>query len=235
MTENPTAFEAIAGFLLDDRRKIDGFSPDDYRLVELGCLLVMGDDSPELAVVFRHMLDVEGSAALAEAVLIHALGYLGAVRMRRAHALLLSECMQTKTTLKHSAVAVIDTNREARVRAGSALYDRFDPGRQAKQAQKFEPLSSIYYPRAMELAGLVLASTELPLRQRQLVTVAMLSCLGGQTEQLRFHIGVACRNEVSRDTLAGIFILVQAYAGLPRANTAAALALDVLSASSASD
>jgi alkylhydroperoxidase/carboxymuconolactone decarboxylase family protein YurZ len=38
------------------------------------------------------------------------------------------------------------------------------------------------------------------------MTIAMLSCLGGQEAQLRFHMGVAIRNDVERDTLAGIAI-----------------------------
>jgi alkylhydroperoxidase/carboxymuconolactone decarboxylase family protein YurZ len=40
--------------------------------------------------------------------------------------------------------------------------------------------------------------------------------------------GVSLRNGVERETIAGILILVQAYAGMPRANSAATLALDVL-------
>ena len=60
------------------------------------------------------------------------------------------------------------------------------------------------------------------------MTVAMLASLGGQNDQLRFHIDVALRHGVDQTTLAGIFILVQAYAGMPRANNAAQLALTVI-------
>jgi alkylhydroperoxidase/carboxymuconolactone decarboxylase family protein YurZ len=60
------------------------------------------------------------------------------------------------------------------------------------------------------------------------MTVAMLACLGGQSDQLRFHIGASLRHGVDQTTLAGILILVQAYAGMPRANSAAQLALEVL-------
>jgi alkylhydroperoxidase/carboxymuconolactone decarboxylase family protein YurZ len=63
------------------------------------------------------------------------------------------------------------------------------------------------------------------------MTVAMLSCLGGQAEQLRFHIGVALRNGVELDVLAGVLVLVQVYADMPRANSSASLAIEVLGTS----
>jgi hypothetical protein len=42
------------------------------------------------------------------------------------------------------------------------------------------------------------------------------------------RIGVALRNDVDQATLTGILIVVQVYAGMPRANSAARLALEVL-------
>ena len=228
MTTSASPFDNIADFLFEDRQHIDGLAPADHRLVEIGCLLTLDCDSPELRSIYRQMLRAGPAAALLESILIHATGYLGVVRMRRAHHKFLAELSGAKTTLSWPEEHAINPDRAQRVRSGSRLYDRFEPGRQAVQAAKFEALSPIYYPRAMELTGLVLAPSALPPRERQIVTVAILSCLGGQTEQLRFHIGVARRCGVSRETLAGILILVQAYAGMPRANSAASLALEVL-------
>ncbi len=50
-----------------------------------------------------------------------------------------------------------------RVETGTRLYDRFEAGREREQADIFEALSPAYYPRAMELTGLVCASPELSL------------------------------------------------------------------------
>jgi alkylhydroperoxidase/carboxymuconolactone decarboxylase family protein YurZ len=54
------------------------------------------------------------------------------------------------------------------------------------------------------------------------------ACLGEQPDQLQFDLGVSLRHGVDRAGIAGILILVQAYAGLPRANSAATIALEVV-------
>jgi len=222
------SFDTIADFLIADHKVLDGLSTADRRLAEIGCLLAVDPASPELLAIFREAYQAGSLPESLEDMLIHAIGYLGVIVVRRAHELLMIALTEIETTATHDVVVCMEPNRRLRVETGARLYDRFDPGRQAKQEEKFAALSPAYYPRAMELSGLILASPMLALRERQIMTVAMLSCLGGQTEQLRFHIGVALRNNVQRETLASILILVQAYAGMPRANSAADLALDVL-------
>lgn len=224
------AFHDVVACLVNDRQGKEGLSPGDRQLGEIGCLVAVGAGSPELAAAFHRALDAGLAPSKLEAMLVHAIGYLGVVVAGRAHRQLDRALASTGLTLQAHAAPGVPADRATRASKGAALYDRFDPGRQAQQAQKFAALSPHYYPRAMELSGLVLADPILPLRERQVMTVAMLSSLGGQPDQLRFHLGAALRHGVGQDVIAGVLILVQAYAGMPRANTAAALALEVLAA-----
>ena len=226
----PSSFEAVVDLLVEDRSGNEGLAPGDRHLATLGCLLVAGAASPEMSDFLLARLKEGVAAKRLEAMLIHAVGYLGVVATGSAFRLMCRLLEDAGSQIGFGEVRLPPGEREVRVREGARLYDRFDPGRQAKQAKKFETLSPTYYPRAMELSGLVLADESLILRERQVMTIAMLSSLGGQDDQLRFHIGVGLRNGVSKEVLAGILIVVQAYAGMPRANSAAALALEVIAA-----
>ncbi len=221
-------FRAVAEFLIADRRNVEGLAEADRRLAVLACLLAVDPACIDVRLLFKEALSSDVSPLTLEIALVHAIGYLGAIRVGAAYRQLGDELAEAG--LAHAVIhdTAVESDRQTRVDNGVRLYDRFDPGRQAQQARMFAALSPDYYPRAMELSGLVLQSPYLALRERQIMTVAMLACLGGQADQLRFHIGVALRNGVSRETLAGIFIVVQAYAGMPRANSAASLALAVL-------
>jgi 4-carboxymuconolactone decarboxylase len=221
-----TSFEIIADFLIADREGSEGLTAPDRRLAKIGSLLAIDPCGLDLRAAFREALEAGWSLNMLQTLLIHAVGYLGVIRMRSAHQGLMVVLNETGNAIE--AGTPVELDRTQRVALGSRLYDRFDPGRQIEQAKLFEPLSATYYPRAMELSGLTLAPPALALRERQIMTIAMLSCLGGQSDQLRFHLAVALRNGVERETLAGILILVQAYAGMPRANTAATLALEAL-------
>jgi 4-carboxymuconolactone decarboxylase len=220
-----TSFEIITGFLIADREGPEGLTAPDRRLAKIGSLLALDPAGMDLRAAFCEALEAGSSLNMLQAMLIHAVGYLGVIRMRYAHQGLMAVLNEAGSAIEAGPV---ELDRTLRVALGSRLYDRFDPGRQSEQAKLFEPLSATYYPRAMELSGLTLAPPDLTLRERQIMTIAMLSCLGGQSDQLRFHLAVALRNGVERETLAGILILVQAYAGMPRANTAATLTLEVL-------
>ncbi|HEV2676441.1 MAG TPA: carboxymuconolactone decarboxylase family protein [Aliidongia sp.] len=229
-----SAFETVADFLVEDRRTVDGLSVEDQRLATVGCLLVVGPEGPELAATLREAIREGSAPKRLEAMLVHAIGYLGVVVPRRAYEQLRRALAEAGQATALDGAIPIPADRAARVEQGARLYDRFDPGRRAQQAAGFVPLSPIYYPRAMELSGLVLADGTLVARDRQIMTVAMLASLGGQSDQLRFHIGVALGSGISRETLAAVLIIVQAYAGMPRANGAASLALEMLADDSAS-
>ncbi|MGH9061562.1 MAG: alpha/beta fold hydrolase, partial [Acidimicrobiales bacterium] len=62
---------------------------------------------------------------------------------------------------------------------------------------------------------------------RSCITLALLAGLG-RTEELALHVGGALANGLTRDQIAEVLLQVGIYAGLPAANTAFAVARDVL-------
>lgn len=74
--------------------------------------------------------------------------------------------------------------------------------------------------------GTVWASDGLALREKSLVTVALLAS-AGQNEELGLHIHVARKNGATREDLMEVFLHVAAYAGVPRANQAIRVAKSV--------
>jgi alkylhydroperoxidase/carboxymuconolactone decarboxylase family protein YurZ len=68
--------------------------------------------------------------------------------------------------------------------------------------------------------------TDLDLRTRSLVTVAMLIALG-RPEELRIHMRGAVKNGASREEIDGVVLHAAVYCGLPAAHAAARVADEV--------
>lgn len=64
-------------------------------------------------------------------------------------------------------------------------------------------------------------------RTRSCLTLAMLATLG-HYEEFAMHVRAAIRNGVSADEISEVLLQVAVYAGVPAANRAFAVALDVL-------
>jgi 4-carboxymuconolactone decarboxylase len=67
----------------------------------------------------------------------------------------------------------------------------------------------------------------LAVRDRSLITVAVLTALG-QTEELRAHLAGALNVGLSREELVEALMHVSAYAGVPATNAALRVAADVV-------
>jgi len=67
----------------------------------------------------------------------------------------------------------------------------------------------------------------LSVRDRSLITVAVLAALG-QTDELRAHLAGATNVGLSRDELVEALMHVSVYAGVPATNAALRVAADVL-------
>jgi 4-carboxymuconolactone decarboxylase len=222
-----TDFPEIAAFLIGDREGDALLGAEDRFLAMLGCHLAIAARPERMQGLLSRALAEGVPVSRIEAAFIHAIGYLGVLRAEPGYLVfraVAAACGQPAAGVSSS----IRPTREQRVQIGTALYDRFDPGRAAQQAALIAIVDARYYPRAMELAGIVLEAPELPPRDRQIMTLAMLSCLGGQPGQLRFHLQVALERGVSKEEIGGILIFVQALAGLPRANVAVLLAREVI-------
>ncbi len=78
--------------------------------------------------------------------------------------------------------------------------------------------------------GDVWSRPHLDRRTRHIVTLAVLAALGREAE-LRIHIRATVNTGVSQDDLREVFHQVAVYAGVPAANTAFAIAKEVLAES----
>ncbi|MBW3084114.1 hypothetical protein KEM60_00297 [Austwickia sp. TVS 96-490-7B] len=67
-------------------------------------------------------------------------------------------------------------------------------------------------------------------RSRQLVTLGVLTALGGCEPQLKVHIGAALNVGITRDEITEVLLHAAVYAGFPRALNATFAARDVFEA-----
>lgn len=75
--------------------------------------------------------------------------------------------------------------------------------------------------------GKVWSREQLPLRDRSMVTVAVLAALG-RTGELRAHLAGARNLGISTEELVEVLMHVAVYAGVPAANAAIDVAAEVL-------
>jgi 4-carboxymuconolactone decarboxylase len=90
-------------------------------------------------------------------------------------------------------------------------------------------LAPDFFPLVREFCfGMFWSRPELPVRDRSLITVAMLAALGRQDE-LRGHLAGARNVGVSKEELVEVLMHVALYAGVPAAVSALTTAATVLS------
>ena len=96
------------------------------------------------------------------------------------------------------------------------------------------PKWAITLPKLWEIArgllfGEIWERPQLSKRDRSLVTCAVLTALH-RPDQLRYHIGLALDNGVTKDELSEMITHVAFYAGWPASVSAATVATEVLGA-----
>jgi 4-carboxymuconolactone decarboxylase len=89
-------------------------------------------------------------------------------------------------------------------------------------------LAPDFVPWVAETAfGKLWSREALPLRDRSLITVAMLAALG-RSGELRAHLAGARNLGISQEELVEVLMHVAVYAGVPAANEALTVAADAL-------
>ncbi len=89
-------------------------------------------------------------------------------------------------------------------------------------------LAPDFYRYVAETAfGMIWSRPGLALRDRSLVTVAQLAALG-RLDELRGHLAGARNLGISREELVEVLMQTAVYAGVPAANSALAVAAEVL-------
>ncbi len=102
---------------------------------------------------------------------------------------------------------------------GDAHVDRAEVGRTAFDAAFQEMITEAAW-------GHVWSRGTLPLRERSMLTIALLAGLGNEDE-LRLHLRATSRTGASRDDVMEALLHVAIYAGVPRANSAFRIAKEI--------
>ncbi|MGO3296987.1 carboxymuconolactone decarboxylase family protein [Marinobacter sp.] len=102
-----------------------------------------------------------------------------------------------------------------------ALLEQLEPGASGRVAKNLDDFN----PEAVEiLLGFgftdVVARGGLPLKTREMLTVAMLASMGTAPGQLEFHMRAALNTGASHDEIVEIVLQVAVYAGIPAAMNA---------------
>jgi 4-carboxymuconolactone decarboxylase len=114
----------------------------------------------------------------------------------------------------------LDAGREIQVK----LWPQMAAGATPRPAAQLAP---DFYAWVTETAfGKIWSREALPLRDRSLVTVAMLAALG-RTGELRGHLVGARNLGISQEELVEVLMQVAVYAGVPAANDALNVAAEV--------
>jgi len=115
----------------------------------------------------------------------------------------------------------MSASRSDRRAQALAVLEQLEPdasGRIAKNLDNFHPNS------AEILLGFafadVLAREGMPLKTREMLTVAMLAAMGTAPGQLEFHMRAALNTGITRDEIVEIVLQVAVYAGVPAAMNA---------------
>ena len=104
------------------------------------------------------------------------------------------------------------------------LWPQMATGGTARPSAKLAP---DFYAWVAETAfGKIWSRDALPVRDRSLITVAMLAALG-RTGELRAHLTGARNLGISQEELVEVLIQVAVYAGVPAANDALNVAAEV--------
>ena len=122
------------------------------------------------------------------------------------------------------------TTSEERRAAGREIQGQLWPATRSGATGQFPAakLAPDFFDHVQQSAfGDIWSRPGLPVRDRSLITVAVLAALG-QTEELRAHLAGARNVGIDRDELVEVLMHVSVYAGVPATNAALRVAADVL-------
>jgi alkylhydroperoxidase/carboxymuconolactone decarboxylase family protein YurZ len=122
------------------------------------------------------------------------------------------------------------TTSEERRAAGREIQGQLWPATRSGATGQFPAakLAPDFFDHVQQSAfGDIWTRPGLPVRDRSLITVAVLAALG-QTEELRAHLAGARNVGIDRDELVEVLMHISIYAGVPATNAALRVAADVL-------
>ncbi len=122
------------------------------------------------------------------------------------------------------------TTSDERRTAGREIQGQLWPATRTAPTGQFPAakLAPEFFDHVLQSAfGEVWSRPELAVRDRSMITVAVLAALG-QTEELRAHLAGALNVGLDRTELVEVLMHISIYAGVPATNAALRVAAEVL-------
>lgn len=118
--------------------------------------------------------------------------------------------------------------RQERIDYGRSVFDAVNSEVGDRVVQMLEDVSPALGEQVMIGFGDIYARPQLSPRDRQLVTLAILTALGGCESQLEVHVNTALNVGLTPDEIVETLLHSTAYCGFPRVLNATAVAKRVL-------
>jgi 4-carboxymuconolactone decarboxylase len=181
----------------------------------VAALTAMGTAAPQLRVHIHAALHVGCTPEEIREIIIHMCGYAGFPATLNAMGTLMEVLKETGQTLSKVSV---HAGSEGRYERGKNLLAQIAPGQERALKDVFDPINPDITRYVIEFGyGDIYARGILPIRNRQVATIAALAAKGTAPSQLRFHIGGGLRAGLSETEIVEIMLLISIYAGFPAA------------------
>ena len=181
----------------------------------VAALTAMGTAAPQLKVHIHAALHVGCTPEEIREVIIHMCGYAGFPATLNGMGTLLEVLRETGQTL---STASVHAGSEGRYERGKKLLSQIAPDQERVLKETFDSVNPDITRHVIEFGyGDIYARGILPIRNRQVATIAALAAKGTAPSQLRFHIGGGLRAGLSEEEIVEIMLLISIYAGFPAA------------------
>lgn len=198
--------EIYAREILDNRTKEQAV---------VAALTAMGTAAPQLKVHIHAALHVGCTPEEIREIIIHMCGYAGFPATLNAMGILMEVLRDTGRTLSRESVHAGPENRYQR---GKEILAQIAPQQERVLKETFDPINPDITKYVVEFGyGDIYARGILPIRSRQVATIAALAAKGTAPSQLRFHIGGGLRAGLTETEIVEIMLLISIYAGFPAA------------------
>ena len=181
----------------------------------VAALTAMGTAAPQLKVHIHAALHVGCTPEEIREIIIQMSGYAGFPATLNAMGTLIEVLKETGQTLSKASV---HAGSEGRYERGKEWLMRIAPNQEQVLKETYDKINPDITRYVIEFGyGDIYARGILPIRNRQVATIAALAAIGTAPAQLRFHIGGGLRAGLSEAEIVEIMLLVSLYAGFPAA------------------
>lgn len=181
----------------------------------VAALTAMGTAEPQLKVHIHAALHVGCTPEEVREIIIQMCGYAGFPATLNAMKTLMDVLQETGQPLSKNSV---HAGSEGRYERGKELLSRIAPDQERLLKETYDPINPDITKYVIAFGyGDIYARGILPIRNRQVATIAALAAKGTAPSQLRFHIGGGLRAGLSEAEIVEIMLLISVYAGFPAA------------------